>query len=273
MRRTFLWIGSLALLAGCSHGDKSAASGSSAGNSEVAAAGGAAAVSPAGNKTKIDCSAYKGETAPQGQPADDILGIRQGMTLDQVRNVLLCKNPNYAINTSKQSDQLPSGGQMTEVDLTANTGLDRVDVEFLGPTDKQQVVRVDRTDQFNDSNRLPVQSIEQSISKKYGQFDNQNGQETGYIVRALDGERLSSDNSSYGECENGNIVTSSQMPCLESVYYGIENSSQNPQLATQFEVAINDYAQAWSMVQAAQQQLTQQVDAANKKASNGALKM
>src|SRR3546814_4757258 len=44
-------------------------------------------------QTDINCDQVKGQTAAQGQPPDDILGVRHGMTLQNVKNVLRCTNP------------------------------------------------------------------------------------------------------------------------------------------------------------------------------------
>src|SRR3546814_6719219 len=50
-------------------------------------------ISAAPVQTDINCDQVKGQTAAQGQPPDDILGVRHGMTLQNVKNVLRCTNP------------------------------------------------------------------------------------------------------------------------------------------------------------------------------------
>ncbi len=244
MQRNVILIGALLLLAGC--GSKPAATA----NQEEAAA------------AKPNCLFVNGQTAPAGQPADDIIGVRQGMTFTQARNVLRCRNKSYAINASNSNLALPNGGQISEIDLTADTGLDKVEVWLVGPPGTEKVVRVERTVQFDDNKQLSIQSIIQDITKKYGEFDTSGNQPTGVIVRALNKERMTSDNANYSECENSNIQTTSELPCLSAVSYQVQTSPQNPQLASSFDVAVMNYAEVWSMVQAAERQLAAQVDQA-----------
>lgn len=256
MQRNILLMGGLMLLAGCGQGAKASANG----HSESGGSGPVA--EQAATASKPNCFFVRGQTAPAGQPADDILGVRQGMTLKQVRDVLLCKNANYAINTSTSTLSLPSGGEMSEVDMTANTGQDKVEAWLVGSSGKEKLVRVERTVQFDDNKQLPVQGIVQDISKKYGQFDVSGNPTSGVIVRALDGEQITSENSNYSQCENSNIQTNSQLPCLSVVSYQVQTSAQNPQLASSFDVSVMNDAAVWSMVQAAEQELAAQVNQA-----------
>jgi hypothetical protein len=173
------------------------------------------------------------------------------MTLEQTRNVLQCKNASYAINTNQSNVGLPSGGQMSRIELFADSGLDKVNVWLVGPSGKEQVIHIDRTIEYAGDKRLPVASIAQELAKKYGQFDEQSTGNSGSIVRSRDGQRLTTSNSNYYVCQQHNFDSGSASPCLNVVSYQIQPDSQNPELASRFAVSITSKARGWAMVQAA----------------------
>lgn len=274
MSRNSYGIATLLLLAGCGSSDEAGPDNSAqpAMGTEISDSAQAMAA-PATEKPQINCSTVKGQAAPKGQPADDILGVRQGMTLDQVRNVLQCKNASFAINTSESTVSLPSGGQMSRINLSADSGLEKVNVWLVGPTGKEQVMHVDRTSEFTPDKELPVTSIEQELAGKYGGFDSPSNGGQGMIVRSRDGQKLSQSNSSYYECGQHNFNAYKATPCLSVISYQVQKDNENPELASRFTIAITNQAKGWSMVEAGEQKLTQDVQKAKENAQNGQLSL
>ncbi len=269
MRISVFGMCGLLLLAGCGGDDGSAADaeqssveGSSSSDTEVASGEGGAG-----------CESVEGETAPEGQPADDILGVREGMSIEQTRQVLQCRNASYAIRTSDYKPSLPDGGQMSRVDLTADSGLDRVVVWLVGPSGEEQVMHVERTIEFTSGNELPIASIEQELENKYGEFDAAAYGHSGYIVRSRDGQRLGPNNTNYTVCRRHTFSSESPKPCFNVVSYDIQDSSDNAQLASKFTVTITNQARNWAMVEAAQGKKASEVEHAREKAEDQGLEL
>jgi hypothetical protein len=265
MRHDNVLMAALLLTAGCGGDGQSVngsetASGGDPGSSPAAQTVAAAATA----EPDVECGSVKGQSAPQGQPADDILGVRHGMTLGQVRNVLQCKNPSYAINSNNSSIGLPSGGQMSRINLTADTGLDRVNVWLVGPSGREQVIHVERMMEYTEGKQLPVASIKQELASKYGKFDDASYGHNGAIVRSRDGQQLTPQNSNYGICSQQNFQTSSAVPCLNVVSYHVQPDNRNPDLAARFTVAVTNHARGAAMVEAAEQQKSADVERARK---------
>ncbi|MET0589349.1 MAG: hypothetical protein ABWZ75_12585 [Novosphingobium sp.] len=265
MRSNILLSGGMLLLAGCG-GEKEPTEGAGG-----EAADAAVAAAPAVEKPDIDCDDFKPRTAPDGQPADDILGLRPGMSEEEVRGVLLCKNANYAINTNKNSVSLPDGGQMSQVNLNADTGLDKVSVWLLGPDGGEKVVHVDRTTEYPAGKELPVENVAQEVATKYGAFDDtsQGSQKSGWIVRSRDGQRMTNTNSNYGNCRYHNVQTGTVSPCLHAISYEVAPSQQNPALAQRFNVAMTSQAMTSRMVDVAKQGQAKAVERAKENAAGG----
>ncbi|ARS26562.1 hypothetical protein [Sphingomonas sp. KC8] len=233
------------------------------------------ASAPAVEKIDIDCDKFKPQAAEKGQPADDIVGLRHGMTEEQVRGVLLCKNPNYAINASKNSASLPSGGQMSRVDLNADTGLDKVNVWLLGPQGGERVVHIDRTVEYAAGKELPIANITQELSGKYGTFDvaAYGNQRSGWIVRSRGGERITDSNTSYSECRSHSLRTDKVVPCLHAISYEFVPNPQNPALASRFNVGITSFAMTDQMVAAARDHNAKAVEQAEENAQKEKLEL
>lgn len=271
MRSDIFLIGGVLFLAGCGGGDNATGEANAAADAGVANATDVAA--PAIEAPKIDCDAVKPQTAPKGEPADDILGVRQGMTLDQVKGVLQCKNANYAINTNTNTLSLPEGGQMSRINLNADTGLDKVNVWLVGPPGGEQVVHVDRATEYAAGQEIALESITQELAAKYGSFDAPYGNNSGLIVRSRDGQRMSKDNSSYGECSNHDVRTDRVLPCLNVVTFEVKPSQQNPALASGFGVAVTNQARVAQMAELTRQQQTQAVERAKETAKEKGLEL
>ncbi|GGB93624.1 hypothetical protein GCM10011494_10050 [Novosphingobium endophyticum] len=275
MLRNILCISGMVLLAGCGGSAEAPDDETAVAETSDPSAEAEATASPAIASPKVDCGDFKGETAPKGQPADDILGVRQGMTLAQVQNVLQCKNSSYAVNTNERSVSLPSGGQMSQIDLSADSGLDKVNATFVGPSGSEQLVHVDRTIEFTEGKELPVASIKQELADKYGAFDTSKYYkgDRGEIVRSRDGQQLSSGNSSYSVCQRQGVQLQQATPCLFAVSYSIQRDDENPELASKFSVNITNHAKAWAMVEAGERQLSADVQRAKEKVSEGGLNL
>lgn len=272
MRYKGFMTAGLALLAGCDAGDSTTGNSADTASSMPQAD---AAAAPATEKADVDCDKFKPQTAARGQPADDIVGLRNGMTQDQVRGVLLCKNASYAINVSKNSASLPSGAQMSQINLNADTGLDKVNVWLLGPPGGERVVHIDRTTEYSVGKELPIANIAQEVAGKYGMFDDTNSgnQSSGWIVRARDGARMTNSNSSYFECRSHSLRTDKVLPCLHAISYQITPSSQNPALASRFNVALTSFAMTNQMATATSDYHAKATERAEQQAEKGQLEL
>src|SRR3546814_17131374 len=80
-------------------------------------------------QTDINCDQVKGQTAAQGQPPDDILGVRHGMTLQNVKNVLRCTNPLFIFEEKEGNNSNLTSRTIT---LLADSGLDKLKAAFIG---------------------------------------------------------------------------------------------------------------------------------------------
>ncbi|KFG90120.1 hypothetical protein BV98_002063 [Sphingobium herbicidovorans NBRC 16415] len=262
MRSTLFLTGGLLFLAGCGSGDEPRAGETAAGDVETVEA--EAQSASAIDKSDIDCDKFKPQSAERGQAVDDIVGLRHGMTEEQVRGVLLCKNANYAINAGKNSASLPSGGQMSQVNLNADTGLDKVNVWLVGPSGAERVVHIDRTLEYPAGKEVPIASVAQEVARKYGSFDDAgySNQGAGWIVRSRDGERMTNSNTSYAECRSHTLRTDKALPCVHAISYEISPTAQNPALASRFRVAITHFAMITQMANATKEHLAKTVERA-----------
>lgn len=265
-------IAGFILLCGCGSGDSGGSSDPAGGASLDDHPDGATA-EPAVQKADLDCGKFKPQSARQGQPADDVGGLRHGMTEEQVRGVLLCKNPSYAINTSKNSISIPTGGQMSQINLNADTGLDKVNVWLLGPPGGEQVVHIDRTIEYPSGKELPIANIAQEVATKYGTFDDAGygSQRSGWIVRSRDGERMANSNTSYGECRSHSLRTDKALPCLHAISFEVVPNQQNPDLASRLNVAITSFSATSDMITSTTEHQAKAVRRAEENAEQGSL--
>lgn len=272
MRGMPVLIAGLIALGGCGS-DGSGGSASHAEDSSLNPQPDGLAAAPAVQKVDLNCGKFKPQSARQGQPADDVGGLRQGMSEEQVRGVLLCKNPSYAINASKHSLSIPSGGQMSQINLNADTGLDKVNVWLLGPPGKEQVVHIDRTLEYPSGKELPIANIAQDVAAKYGSFDDAGSgdQRSGWIVRSREGERMANNNISYGECRSHSLRTDKSLPCLHAISYEVVPNQQNPALASRFNVAITSFSTTTDMIAATAEHQAKAVRRAEENAEQGSL--
>lgn len=227
-----------------------------------------------GSGQDVDCGNVKRQTAPQGQPDDDIVGIRRGMSEKQVKDILTCRKANYAITSTPQNATVGNGVQVSHVNVVGNNGLDKVSVWLVGPPGAERVYQVDRIVEYAEGKGLPVESIKQEISKKYGNFDviGSNPPE-GNIVRALGGEQLALDNSNYQNCRTHYLSNSVTVPCLSHVSYRIDPSSDNPALARRFSLAITNHMAAAQMVKAAEKKNASDLEKARQTAKDQGIEL
>jgi hypothetical protein len=282
MRSNLFWLGGLAILAGC--GGEDAGGGDTGLKADAAGpASTAGAYAPAAQarqasaRPEIDCRTAKGQTAPAGQPADDILGIREGMTAGQVRAVLTCKNPDYVIEERTDRIGLPDDGQASEVTITADSGLDKVMVSLIGPMGRERVVHTTRTVEYVEGSGLPVAAIQRELTSKYGSFDQRDGgsRTDGYIIHARGGQRIGESNTLYGQCRlqpsyHGSWQSAPTSKCGEIIRYQIEPNRNNENVAFRFSVGVTDFAAASRLIAQSGQAAEQEKAAVLKRAQESA---
>lgn len=207
------------------------------------AAGVATVPAAAPKKLDVNCNKVKGELAPKGQPADDILGVRHGMKLEHVRAVLACANPNYIMeeseNTSGPAD-LPSSRRVV---LRADAGLDKFRGDFIGPKGEERLVRAARAVEYPTGKEPLVTVITNTLQEKYGAFDSRDSgadRVAGAQLYSPDGQRMGIDNTDYGACvsnvgqglDGGYGLAS----CGPVVAFTVQRKPGNPELTRTFTV-------------------------------------
>mgnify|MGYP003630188994 CR=1 FL=1 len=227
---------------------------------------------------EIDCRTVKEQRAPAGQPADDIIGIRQGMGAEEVRALLSCKNPNYVIEEQSGTISLAGGGEASEVSMKADTGLDRVSVHLIGPAGREKVVHVARTVEYVEGSELPIAAIEQELERKYGRFDDDRRENEGFIILARGGQRLGTGNSLYNQCRMrpdsyGSWHSIQSSKCGDVVRYRVEPHRENDDLAFRFSVGVTNFDEAAGLAaeanKVAAQETQEELDRAQEAAGQG----
>jgi hypothetical protein len=245
MRGVVALAAPILMLAGCGAGEPAAQADAAATASQSGEPGAQAAAAK-----KSDCARVRPQAAPAGQPADDVLGLRVGMSLEDARKILACANPIYAF--SEQQGQWYRNGKppMRRVVLQADGGLDDVTVDFAGPEGAERAVRLVRTMEYAQGSERPFDLIKSTIEKKYGALDTLEGYGTsaGAAVYAVDGQRLGAANTDYSQCirNAGDYATSS--PTLSNcglvVKYRIQPAQGDEALARSFNVVVFDAGKA-----------------------------
>lgn len=262
MRRLMGWVGLLALT-GCGGSEQA----------EVTeAAPRTSATKPSGHTStqatidtasaEMECNAVKPQAAPKGQPADDIIGIRPGMTLQQSRDLLQCRKEAYAINVNNEMRSMPGGGQISQISIRADNGLDKLQVQLAGPAGDERVVQVVRTLEFAEGSAPPVESIKAELAAKYGEFDTSSYPNRGDIIRSRDGQRLSKENSNYSQCRASYLRIGEALPCLTAISYELSPQASNPALARQFTQSVTNHALLGQMTEATQRANAAEVEKA-----------
>ena len=189
---------------------------SAAGNLTTAAG---ATVDIAG-ANKVDCSGVKGESAPEGSPVDDVLGVRQGMQPDRVKVILACHDKNYIIREDEieysfGEEKIPG------LKVTADTGLDKVIVQFMKTANGQegyQLVKIGRYIEYAEGTGYAVDVLKGTLENKYGKFVDLSRRNTpryglsgnnfksfsGGLAYAVGGQMLGLSNSAFDPCVERN---------------------------------------------------------------------
>lgn len=273
MRQQMGWA-TLLLLVGCSGGDEGETAEAAPATATAAMSDTASPAAATDNTTPdIDCDEVQPHAAPKGQPADDVIGIRPGMTLQQSRDLLQCRKEAYAINVSNGMQSMPSGGQISQISLRADNGLDKLQVQLAGPAGDERVVQVIRTLEFAEGKAPPVESIKSELATKYGEFDMSGYPNRGDIVRSRDGQRLSKENSSYSQCRASHLRISEAMPCLTAISFELSPQASNPALARQFTLSVTNHALLGQMADATQRANAVEVEKAKARTEEQGLQL
>lgn len=248
-----VWVAAMTALALAACGDRQEQTAAEGAGGQAAASAASAApsqpVAASGVKRMADCAGVKGQTAPAGQPTDDILGVRMGMSLAEARKVIACANPVYVFAESEGQWDRPGKPSIRRVTLHADGGLDDVVIDFAGSKGAERAVRLVRSMEYAQGKEQTIALIKDTVQKKYGALDDLHSYgHAGAAVHSLDGQRLGSDNSDYSPCiyAAGDGPTSSVTlrNCGLVVKYGIQPASSDPALARAFTVVVFDAGKA-----------------------------
>lgn len=238
----------LALLAAC--GSKNEKQGDGAAATPEASAEVKAPSGPLTDiKNKVACSTVKGQHAPEGAPADDVLGIRSGTSLEDAKQILTCANNLYVYSenegTWSRGDEKPTQRFLR---LSGDGGLDDVFVDFAGPKGTERAVRMIRSIEYAEGTEQTVEGIKTSLEQKYGKFEELRGYRsnynTGSIVYSIDGQRLGINNSDFDRCSRGAGFGASDSAALTNcglvVNYNIEARPNDSAVTQRFTVTVFD---------------------------------
>lgn len=197
----------------------------------------------------VNCPA-KVKTPPRapGMPADDVLGVRPGMTYEEAANVVLCSNPllvvtdgsdrPFELNTygqkvrqgftarfaeprvQKTSQQILDDMQREEQARSMNTvqqdmqpGESKWSVSTMGMPSQEKVVSVFREESFATGHNPTVDSLMQALVKKYGAPRFKDGTPGDYLLLYWDadihGKPLTWEQRQVDRC--GSIVNDGSM--------------------------------------------------------------
>jgi hypothetical protein len=195
-------------LAACGSGKQGPASGAGSTGGSAAAASpppsGSASAEQVAEESRGDvrCPA-RIETKPSEKgPADDVLGVRPGMTYDEAANIVLCTNDLMVVQPDGRGFQIQTYGAklrqgfaarfaqprvektskqiMQEMqESTFNRGSNRVNEDMkpgdskwyvgtIGLPGKERVINVAREEWFAEGRNPTSDSVEQALVKKYG---------------------------------------------------------------------------------------------------------
>lgn len=203
-----------------------------------------------------NCSGVKGQVAPEGQPVDDILGIRRGMELERVRSILNCTNSGYLVTETDNSVQVNIDKRNRQVPakvLTGDNGLDQIVVQFAGLPGQEKVVMVARNLEFAEGNEKLFTALVQEIEGKYGvgtkiQDYYNSSNHTGMLLYAGDGQRVGESNSRFNSCKMSpgqslNSNSAGREGCGLTIVYQVVPAQNNNTLARKLGLVIIDQRQ------------------------------
>jgi len=243
---------------------------------------------PAPNVTKIDCKAVKPGKAPPGQPVDDVLGVRPGMTFDEANSVLRCANAAYRFEENQAGFSLAAlpDGRAPKLSFIARAGKvagcdpndastlsicvdehptferidDAVQVLFTGPPGQEKVIVVGRTISYPEGGERDVQGLVADLKAKYGPGVVQTASygTTGYLSWVFDsaGQSLTQANPDLAECANvvgHGSITPSQIRegCNLTINATLSLKSDNPGLVDGLTIVAVNQAAANRQIEAA----------------------
>ena len=278
-------------MAACGSKSTGTAGTSSAGSSKPAPAGAASAEQVAKEmRGSIHCPAKASTQRPAGAPADDVTGIRPGMSWDEAANFVMCDNPlmvvtentgrNYNINTFgqhvrqgfdgkfaqprvvKSSQQILQDMQHEEMLRSENAyvaplqpGQSRYYVSTMGLPGKEQVLSVAREEYYPDSKQPTVDSVKQALIGKYGAPTRENDGARTLIEWEYDpaGNKIGQDSGLAGQCGinvSPDTSISLSTDCGVTVGAVIEAAPNNPGLAHSLAVTSQNGAQDMAVLKA-----------------------
>lgn len=233
-------------------------------------------------QASVNCSQVKGQTAPEGQPTDDVLGVRPGMEMQQVRAILECQNPDMVFNEQEQdviiygktSEGTQTREQVPAKVLSASSGLDHFNLRFIGSDGHAKLVGIQRRVDFGEEEKTSVTRIVDQLKQKYGEFDSNESLDVslrGRIVRSRSGERMTAENDFYSTCGSTGWLFNREPvpPCGLLVAYQVQ--SRAPKEAKGFTVDVIDHAKAVRLAQVALEQERSQRAAEEKQLENSKL--
>lgn len=202
-------------------------------------------------RSDVNCSGVKGQIAPEGAPVDDILGIRRGLGLEQVRGILSCTNSGYLVTETEATIPLNLNNTRRNVPtkiLIGDNGLDKVTVQLAGLPGQEKVISVIRSLEFAEGNEKLFETMIAELEGKYGAgtklqaFDNTY---SAMLLYAGDGQRVGESNSRFNGCQmrpsyEGFVGTQVNATCGLTIAYRVQPAQDNATLARKLDIIIVD---------------------------------
>jgi hypothetical protein len=233
---------------------------------------------------KVKCPAKVQTARPAGTPADDVVGVRPGMTWDEAVNVVLCTHDllvvtpetrrGYTLQTygqtlrqgfnarfaeprvQKSSKQILAEMQDAAIARGSNRAVRDVQpgqakwyVSTMGLPGEELVISAAR-EEWYETDRLPTMaSVKEALHGKYGQpiIVEDVGGSGYYLVWAYDPAGRPS-----GQCRtqaDPDLGVNLSPDCGTSVAARIQPSGANPQLAEYLQVSTVDQARGYNLLE------------------------
>lgn len=107
-------------------------------------------------------------TRPIGFPADDVMGVRSGMTWRDAEETLKCVSEDYEIKRVTYKSTVTGRGEQTRPVLRAVRGQETVSVALFGPVGQERAAVAWQEKYYDAGAGPPRQSIESELAAHYG---------------------------------------------------------------------------------------------------------
>lgn len=198
-----------------------------------------------------DCAGIKAQAPPAGRPVDDIIGIRIGHSLEDVRAILACSSAGYSVIEKDARTPNNLNGRISELPekvVTADNGLDKIEIFLLGSEGQENVYGIVRNLEFAEGNEMLVSGLLEQLKTKYGPFieiSDAHRQYSAMMTYSGDGQVLGKTNRAFASCQSAASAgpaakMGTGQTCGLTIYVSIDKSLNNTTLVRKWRLVVID---------------------------------